>query len=152
MEDPVVIKVLEALEPRIQSKNQATDAMIAFLQQQSKKFEESMIRNEQAAIDNRKIFKEEMMDVVEKSIQVNVNGKIDKLNKKSDEMSGQNIQILAKLEEMAPMQETYRINKDFKKRSGDIADWVIKIAGVIVALGIIFGGFVAVVKFQLYKL
>ncbi len=148
MEDPLVLKVLEAIEPRIQSKNQSTDGMISFLQQQSKKFEESMLRNEQAAIDNRKVFKEEMVQTIKET----VNGKIDKLNTKSDDMAKQNIQILAKLEEMAPMQETYRINKDFKKRSGDIADWIIKIAGVIVALGIIFGGFVAVVKFQLYRI
>lgn len=149
MEDPVILKVLEAIEPRIQSKNQATDSMIAYLQQQGKKFEESMVRNEQNAIDNRTNFKEEMMGVIEKSIQAHVNGKIDKLNKKSDEMTLQNVEILKKLEDMAPMQETYKVNKDFKKKSGEIADTIIKIAGVFIALGILLGGVIEVIRFKL---
>ena len=113
--ESVIEKIVDKLQPRIEAKHSTIERHLLELQRQGKEFEKSMTRNEEAAIANRVVFKAEIMEVVEKSIQMYVNGKIDKLNNKADAVSDQNIEILAKLESMAPMQKKYTQLVDFQQ-------------------------------------
>jgi hypothetical protein len=81
-----------------------------------------------------------MMEVVEKSIQMYVNGKIDKLNNKADAVSDQNIEILAKLESMVPMQKKYTQLVDFQQIGKSL------MIGTIL-LGSFFGALYVILEF-----
>ncbi len=137
MEDKLIVDILEKLEPRIESKHKSMDAMLSFLQQQGKKYEDSIARNEQAAVENRKVFKEEILRVIEKSIQTYVNGKIDKLNGKADTADLQNKEILKKLESMDPMQKSYIKIVDFGQIGRSIMIAVILMGSFVGAIYVI---------------
>ena len=120
-------QVIDYVEKRVQSKNQATDEMIRYLQSQQIEIEKSLMKNEQNAIDNRKVFKDEMMVVIERSIQVWVNGKIDKANKEISE-----IKVL--LEDIKPMIAERIRRKHFWEELRIDAAWVKWLVGVVGAL------------------
>jgi len=138
--ESVIEKIVDKLQPRIEAKHSTIERHLLELQRQGKEFEKSMTRNEEAAIANRVVFKAEIMEVVEKSIQMYVNGKIDKLNNKADAVSDQNIEILAKLESMAPMQKKYTQLVDFQQIGKSL------MIGTIL-LGSFFGALYVILEF-----